>query len=205
MMRITLAILLVFAVLGSAGCGRKKAAPPSQPGSEVKRLRIYCWPDYIPQRILNRFTLETGIRITTDTYTSHDEMIANVRSQQAEYDLIQQGEAALDALILRELLLPLDKANIPVNAQIPITVAANICGVSINILSVSTGGQANCTATTTSPELAQVVQQQIAAGGSVGGGAQGDSTSATSGTTATSPAPTATPSTPATTDTSTQQ
>lgn len=80
--------------------------------------------------------------------------------------------------------LKLDKANIPINAQIPITVAANICGVSINILSVSTGGQANCTATTTSPELAQVVQQQIAAGGNVGGGAQGGSTSATSGTTA---------------------
>ena len=76
--------------------------------------------------------------------------------------------------VLNDLSLDLDidKANIPINAQIPITVAANICGVSINILSVSTGGQANCTATTTSPELAQIVQQQIAAGGNVGGGGQ---------------------------------
>jgi hypothetical protein len=79
--------------------------------------------------------------------------------------------------------LKLDKANIPVNAQIPITLAANICGVSINILSASSGAPANCTATTTSPELAQVVQQQIAAGGSVGGGAQGGSTAGTSTTT----------------------
>lgn len=78
--------------------------------------------------------------------------------------------------------LNLDRANVPINAQIPITVAANVCGVSINILSVSTGGQANCTATTTSPELAQVVQQQLAAGGSVGGGAQGGSTAGTSST-----------------------
>jgi hypothetical protein len=68
--------------------------------------------------------------------------------------------------------LNVDRANIPVNAQVPITLAANVCGVSINILSVSTGGQANCTANTASPELAQVVQQQMAAGGSVGGGAQ---------------------------------
>lgn len=81
--------------------------------------------------------------------------------------------------------LNLDRANIPINAQIPITIAANVCGVSINILSVSTGGKANCTATTSSPELAQVVQQQVAAGGSVGGGAQGGSTAGTSGTTAT--------------------
>jgi len=69
--------------------------------------------------------------------------------------------------------LKIDKANIPVNAQIPVTIAANVCGVSINILSVSKGGSSGgCTATTSSPELAQVVQQQIAAGGSVGGGGQ---------------------------------
>ena len=81
--------------------------------------------------------------------------------------------------------LNLDRANVPINAQIPITLATNICGVSINILSVSTGGKANCTATTSSPELAQVVQQQLAAGGSVGGGAQGGSTAGNSGATGT--------------------
>ncbi len=81
--------------------------------------------------------------------------------------------------------LNLDRSNIPINAQVPIQLAINVCGVSINVLSVSTGGQANCTAKTAPAELAQVVQQQIAAGGSVGGGAQGGSTSGTCGTTAT--------------------
>jgi hypothetical protein len=68
--------------------------------------------------------------------------------------------------------LNIDRANIPVNAQVPVAVAANVCGVSVNVLSVSTGGQASCTATTATPELAQVVQQQISAGGNVGGGDQ---------------------------------
>jgi hypothetical protein len=68
--------------------------------------------------------------------------------------------------------LSVDRANIPVNAQVPIDVAANVCGVSVSVLSVSTGGQASCTAKTTSPQLVQVVQQQIAAGGNVGGGSQ---------------------------------
>lgn len=68
--------------------------------------------------------------------------------------------------------LNIDRANIPVNAQVPVSVAANVCGVSVSVLSVSTGGQASCTANTTSPELVQVVQQQIAAGGNVGGGDQ---------------------------------
>ena len=69
--------------------------------------------------------------------------------------------------------LSVDRANIPVNAQVPIDVAANVCGVSVNVLSASiASGQAGCTATTTSPQLTQYVQQQVAAGGSVGGGDQ---------------------------------
>ena len=69
--------------------------------------------------------------------------------------------------VLNDLAVQLhvDKANIPVNAQIPITIAANICGVSINILSVSQGGTSQgCTAVTTSPQLTQVVGQQLSAG-----------------------------------------
>lgn len=69
--------------------------------------------------------------------------------------------------VLNNLALDLhiDKANIPINAQIPITIAANVCGVSINILSVSQGGTSKgCTAVTTSPQLTQAVQQQLQAG-----------------------------------------
>jgi hypothetical protein len=88
--------------------------------------------------------------------------------------------------VLNDLALDLniDKANIPVNAQIPVTIAANVCGVSINILSVGAGGGSSggCTATTSSPELAQVVQQQIAAGGNVGGGGQTSGSTTTTGT-----------------------
>jgi len=81
--------------------------------------------------------------------------------------------------------LNIDRANIPVNAQIPVDVAANVCGVSVSALSISTGGNASCTAKTATPQLAQVVQQQVAAGGSVGGGAQGGSTASTGGGTGT--------------------
>ena len=62
--------------------------------------------------------------------------------------------------------LKVDRANIPVNAQIPVDVAANVCGVSVNVLSASiASGHASCTATTTSPTLIQYVQQQLSAGG----------------------------------------
>jgi len=104
--------------------------------------------------------------------------------------------------VLNDLSLDLkiDKANIPINAQIPITIAANVCGVSINVLSIGAGGGSSkgCTAQTTSPELDQAVQQQLAANGSVGGGAQ-TTTGTTTGTTPTTTSPTTTTSTPTTT------
>jgi hypothetical protein len=83
--------------------------------------------------------------------------------------------------VLNDLSLDLniDKANIPINAQIPISIAANVCGVNINILSISGGGSPNCTANSISPELKQYIQQQLAANGSVGGGAQTTNTTNT--------------------------
>jgi hypothetical protein len=96
--------------------------------------------------------------------------------------------------VLNNLALDLhiDKANIPINAQIPITIAANVCGVSINVLSIGAGGgsSSGCTANSISPELKQYIQQQLAANGSVGGGAQ-----------TTTPAPTTAPTTQPTTST----
>jgi hypothetical protein len=76
-----------------------------------------------------------------------------------------------------------------------------VCGVSINILSIGAGGGSSqgCTANSISPELAQYIQQQIAANGNVGGGAQ-TTTGSISGTTGT-----ATTTTNTTTDPSAQQ
>ena len=94
--------------------------------------------------------------------------------------------------VLNDLALDLkiDKSNIPINAQIPINIAANVCGVSINILSIGAGGGSSqgCTATNSSAELSQAVQQQLAANGGVGGGAQ-TNTPATTQPTTTQPAP----------------
>ena len=80
--------------------------------------------------------------------------------------------------------LKIDKANIPINAQIPINIAANVCGVSINVLSIGAGGGSSqgCTANSISPELKQYIQEQLAANGSVGGGAQTNSSTPTTTT-----------------------
>ena len=108
--------------------------------------------------------------------------------------------------VLNNLALDLhiDKANIPINAQIPISIAANVCGVSINILSIGAGGgkSSGCTANSISPELKQYIQEQLAANGSVGGGAQTTTGTTTPTTTPTTTTPTTT--TPTTTTTTPQ-
>ena len=69
--------------------------------------------------------------------------------------------------------LQVDRNSIPVTAQVPIDVAASVCGVSVSALAASVAsGTASCTATTASAQLTQVVQQQISTGGSVTGGDQ---------------------------------
>lgn len=74
--------------------------------------------------------------------------------------------------------LKVDRNSIPVTAQVPIDVAASVCGVSVSALAASVAsGTASCTATTTSAQLTQVVQQQISTGGDVGGGDQTTGTS----------------------------
>ena len=79
--------------------------------------------------------------------------------------------------------LQVDRNSIPVTAQVPIAVAASVCGVSVDVIAASAAnGQASCTATTTSPQLTQVVQQQISTGGNVGGGPQTTTTPPPPGT-----------------------
>ena len=69
--------------------------------------------------------------------------------------------------------LEVNRDSIPVTAQVPIDVAASVCGVSVDALAASlASGNGNCTATTTSAALNQVVQQQISTGGDVTGGDQ---------------------------------
>ncbi|WP_336056213.1 hypothetical protein [Nitratireductor sp. CH_MIT9313-5] len=98
--------------------------------------------------------------------------------------------------------LNVEDNNIPVTVQVPVNVAANVCDVSVNVLSAQlSSGDANCTATTGSQELTQFVMQQMASGGSATGGSTvNNDRTATAGTSDGSTDATADGSTDATAD-----
>lgn len=58
--------------------------------------------------------------------------------------------------------ISVDVSQIPVTVQVPVAVAANVCGVAANVLGAQGGsGTGGCTAQTTSAALEQIVQEQV--------------------------------------------
>ena len=56
----------------------------------------------------------------------------------------------------------IDLSRVPITIQLPITIAANVCGVDVNLLSAQVNaGNNTCTATATSPTLEQEVVNTI--------------------------------------------
>lgn len=54
-----------------------------------------------------------------------------------------------------------DVSRIPVTVQVPVAVAAIVCGVAANVLGAQAAGASSCTAQTTSDALNQIVQTQL--------------------------------------------
>ena len=76
-------------------------------------LVIYHWFEYIPQELLDKFTAETGINVTMDTYDSNEAMLASLKAGgMGTYDVavpgdymvaIMAGEGMLDTIAEGEL------------------------------------------------------------------------------------------------------
>ncbi|MFZ9932729.1 MAG: polyamine ABC transporter substrate-binding protein [Chthoniobacterales bacterium] len=97
--------LMSAAVAGAlllAGCGKKDDT-----------LNLFCWTEYVPQAVIDKFTEETGIKVAVENYSSNEEMLAKLLAGGGEYDLIQPSEYTVEAMIKENLLDPLDQAKIP--------------------------------------------------------------------------------------------
>ena len=72
------------------------------------QLSIYHWFEYIPQELLDKFTAETGIEVTMDTFDSNEAMLASLKAGKlGSYDVavpgdymvkIMAGEGMLDTI-----------------------------------------------------------------------------------------------------------
>lgn len=51
-------------------------------------LSLYNWGDYINPEVLEKFTEETGIAVTLDSYGSNEEMLAKIQAGATGYDIV---------------------------------------------------------------------------------------------------------------------
>ena len=72
-------------------------------GAEGK-LALYNWGDYINPLILKKFSEETGIEVSLDTYSSNEEMLAKIQAGATGYDLIFPSVHMHDIMMKLDLL-----------------------------------------------------------------------------------------------------
>jgi spermidine/putrescine transport system substrate-binding protein len=89
------------------------ALPATTHSAPSKNLNIYCWSEYIPQPIIDRFSEETGIKVTVENYASNEEMLSKLAAGGGAYDIIQPSEYVVEALVKEKFLHPIDRAKIP--------------------------------------------------------------------------------------------
>ena len=57
------------------------------------KLSVYHWFEYIPQELVDKFTAETGIEVTIDTYDSNESMLASLKAgKMGQYDVAVPGD-----------------------------------------------------------------------------------------------------------------
>ncbi len=93
---------------------RLRPSPAGESTGDVEKiLHIFCWSEYIPQQIVDAFSEETGIKVSMETYSSNEEMLAKLFAGGGNYDIIQPSEYVIEGLIKEGLLTPIDHTKIP--------------------------------------------------------------------------------------------
>lgn len=76
-------------------------------------VNLFAWSEYIPQKVIDGFTKETGIAVNYETFSSNEEMVSKLVAGGGDYDVIQPSEYTAEALIKANLLAKLDLSRLP--------------------------------------------------------------------------------------------
>jgi spermidine/putrescine-binding protein len=74
----------------------------------AEQLNLFAWSEYIPQKVIDGFSKETGIKVNYETYASGEEMLSKLLAGGAAYDVVQPPDYIAESMIRNKLLRPLD-------------------------------------------------------------------------------------------------
>ncbi len=89
-----------------------------EPGETDGDLAFYNWADYIDEELLAAFEEQTGISVDYSVYESNEQMLTQVESGAAIYDLVVPSDYMVALMISEDLLRPLDYDALPNFANI---------------------------------------------------------------------------------------
>jgi spermidine/putrescine transport system substrate-binding protein len=76
-------------------------------------LRMFNWTDYTAPDMIKKFTAETGIKVTIDTYDSNETLLAKMKAGTTGYDIVVPSNDFVPILIQEKLIQPVDVADMP--------------------------------------------------------------------------------------------
>lgn len=85
------------------------AAHAADPGV----LHIYNWTDYTSPDLLKKFTKETGIKVTLDTYDSNETLLAKLKAGATGYDVVIVSNDFVKIFVDQHLIQPVDASSMP--------------------------------------------------------------------------------------------
>jgi spermidine/putrescine transport system substrate-binding protein len=114
------ALVLPLALL--AACGRRDEAPAARAEAAAQRraearpagtLHLYNWNSYIAPETVERFEKELGAKVVQTYFADNDEMLAKLAAGATGYDIIVPTSNAMELLIRKGDLQPIDKGRLP--------------------------------------------------------------------------------------------
>jgi spermidine/putrescine transport system substrate-binding protein len=115
-------VALTAVAFALAACGKKEEAAPAKadraeakaaPAKPTGTLNLYNWNDYIAAETIERFEKEFGAKVAQTYFSDNDEMLAKLAAGATGYDIIVPTSNAMELMIKKGDLAPIDKAQLP--------------------------------------------------------------------------------------------
>ena len=81
--------------------------------AQAQEVRVYNWSDYIDESLLEKFTEETGIKITYDLFDSNEVLEAKLLAGNSGYDVVVPSASFLARQIQAGVFQQLDQSQLP--------------------------------------------------------------------------------------------
>ena len=76
-------------------------------------LHIYNWTDYTSMDMLKKFTADTGIKVTLDTFDTNETLLAKLRAGSSGYDITVASTDFIPIMVSQNLIQKVDISKLP--------------------------------------------------------------------------------------------